>query len=146
MLDGFWRGREPVGNLWIAQPFSQQQEDFELAIGQPIWVRLRGRARATREAARARRAELPPEHLGCWSRPQSLEDAERLPLGRLIAVHERQRLLVGASNRFPGVRRRAPVARYLKRVRGCGFRWRLGQCARAPEPECQLSELPGVIV
>ena len=35
MLDGLGAGREPLGDLAVAQPLSQQEEHLELAIGQP---------------------------------------------------------------------------------------------------------------
>ena len=59
MLDCLGAGREPLGDLGVAQPFSQEREHLKLAIGQPLRIGARRWTGPTGKATRATLAEPP---------------------------------------------------------------------------------------
>jgi|GEM_PF-6454022 len=132
VLDGLGGGREPCGDLAIAQPRGHEQQDLELAWGKAEWIGARRRTGSTGQAANA-------------SLSQPLEDDQRLALGGLVAIEERQRLLVGTGELRPLVRRRTPVASYLQGKGAQYPRWRLGQATAPPQPDGGLAQIPHTI-
>ena len=84
-----WRGVSPWGFAWVAGRGPR---------GRPRTPAARNWRRTISAAGRA---------------PRRSKIASACALGRLIAIHQRQRLLVGAPNRCPGIRRRPPVACHL---------------------------------
>ena len=64
MLDGLRRGREPLGDLGVAQSFGQQQQDLELARGEASGVRLGGGTGTTRQPTDTGGAQPPARDLG----------------------------------------------------------------------------------
>src|SRR5262245_20497450 len=69
---------------------------------------------------------------------EPLEEGQRCSLGALIAIEERQRLLVGAAKLLPLVRSPAPITRHLESMRLRSSRWRVAQTAAPPEPDRQV--------
>ena len=102
-----------------------------------VWGRgPRGRPRAPRSWSR-RRAISTAE----W-RPRRSKIAERRPLGRFIAIEERERLFPGTAKPLPGVRRRAPVARDLQRHRARSAWRRLRTTPPRLRPEREFAIIP----
>src|SRR5215211_9023137 len=110
MLRGARRDDEPLRDLGVRQPFSEQCEDLELAYGESGWVGARRVPRPLRypdpQLPHAH-AKTPRERLG--SEPAG--DLDRLD-ERLLVVEQRQhqRPVVGPADVAEGVGGSAPVA------------------------------------
>src|SRR5687768_3947184 len=108
------REEETLTDFPIREPLRQQLEHLHLPIGETRRIRSRAAPRSTRETTDATALQLASHDRRRRRRTQSLENLESSSLRFLIALAERERLLVGTARSFPGLRGLAPTSRELR--------------------------------
>src|ERR1700734_2779024 len=100
---------QAVGDFYVAQALIDQAQDLRLPASEPRGVGARVGGWTPRNRTCALHAHAASQSGGGRGRCQAVEDLQRLALRLLIAVAQRQRLLIGFAERRPAAGGGAPA-------------------------------------